>query len=72
MKLNEYLKQNKLTQDDFLILSKSFDASFSIHAVSKWCQGQRIPRQDEMQSIYLITDGKVTPNDFYLLQTNLD
>ena len=71
MKLSQYLKENKITQDEFLSMSKEFGGSFSIHAVSKWCQGQRIPRQDEMRIIYKITDGEVTPNDFYSLQKNI-
>ncbi len=67
MKLNEYLKFNKITQLSFLQASKELGGEFSIHAVSKWCQGQRIPRQDEMYIIYRLTDGQVTPNDFYVL-----
>ncbi len=67
MRLTEYLKANKITQQNFLQNSKDLGGGFSIHAVSKWCQGQRIPRQDEMYIIYKLTDGQVTPNDFYNL-----
>ena len=67
MRLTEFLKENKMTQENFLQQSKQHQGTFSIHAVSKWCQGQRIPRQEEMYIIYKITDGKVTPNDFYFL-----
>ena len=67
MTLSEYLKENKITQDRFLEIAKDKGATFSIHAISKWCQGHRIPRQEEMQTIYEITEGKVEPNDFYIL-----
>jgi len=67
MRLTEYLKANKITQQNFLQCAIDVGGEFSIHAVSKWCQGQRIPRQDEMYIIYRLTDGQVTPNDFYNL-----
>mgnify|MGYP003109343393 FL=1 len=71
MKLSEYLKENKITQEDFLQQAKSVGATFSIHAVSKWCQGHRIPRQDEMYVIHAITNGAVSPNDFYILPNKI-
>ena len=67
MTLSEYLKEEKLTQEKFLQISTAYGATFTIHAISKWCQGHRIPRQEEMQTIYEITEGKVEPNDFYIL-----
>mgnify|MGYP001222417206 CR=1 FL=1 len=69
MKLNAYLKENKLTQRQFLKKTHAnFDTQFSYHALVKWCSGKRIPRPEEMNVIYKATKGVVTPNDFYSLQ----
>ena len=35
-------------------------------AVSKWCNGQRIPRKTEMLQVVEVTKGEVMPNDFYI------
>lgn len=67
MKLKDYLHANKMTQLQFIDLANKYDKPFSIHAVAKWCQDKRIPRQDEMATIYTLTNGEVTPNDFYIL-----
>jgi hypothetical protein len=67
MKLSSYLKQENLTQKDFLNVSKDFDGNFSQFALMKWCCGQRIPRADDMRVIYQATKGNVCPNDFYEL-----
>jgi hypothetical protein len=69
MKLSAWLKENNLTQKQFLDLaSNNHSASFSYHDLVKWCSGQRIPRPEDMKVIHKATSGKVTPNDFYLLQ----
>lgn len=69
MKLSAWLKENNLTQKQFLEYAASdHHANFSYHALVKWCSGQRIPRPDDMKVIHNATSGKVTPNDFYLLQ----
>ena len=69
MKLSAWLKENNLTQKQFLDLaSNNHSASFSYHALVKWCSGQRIPRPEDMNVIHKATAGNVTPNDFYLLQ----
>lgn len=31
----------------------------------RYVLGQRLPRPEHMRSIYLLTAGQVTPNDFY-------
>lgn len=62
MTLSEYLKEEKITQLDF-----AKENNFSFHAVAKWCQGQRIPRKEDMMIICDSTNGKVQPNDFYFL-----
>jgi|TARA_R110000803_G_C11832863_1_gene303527 hypothetical protein len=69
MKLSAWLKENKMTQKQFLELAhKSHSGNFSYHALVKWSSGQRIPRFDDMKVIHEATKGNVTPNDFYLLQ----
>jgi|TARA_B110000285_G_scaffold198330_1_gene230679 hypothetical protein len=69
MKLSAWLKENNLTQKQFLDLaSTKHSGEFSYHALVKWCSGQRIPRTEDMKVIHQATDGNVTPNDFYLLQ----
>ena len=68
MKLSAWLKENKMTQKQFLeIAANSHSANFSTHALVKWCSGQRIPRPEDMKVIYNATEGNVSPNDFYLL-----
>ena len=47
MKLSEYLKENKITQNDFLQQAKeNHGATFSKFALVKWCNGSRIPRPE--------------------------
>tara|TARA_S200000501_G_C20806334_1_gene736328 strand:+ start:412 stop:627 length:216 start_codon:yes stop_codon:yes gene_type:complete len=67
MKLSHWIKQNSLTQKTFYEECKIQGADFSIHALGKWCNGQRIPRVDEMKFITKITNEEVMPNDFYEL-----
>jgi transcriptional regulator with XRE-family HTH domain len=67
MKLAAWLKQNDLTQQEFLTLSKESGGKFSIHALNKWCSGNRIPRPKDMYLIASVTRGGVQPNDFYML-----
>lgn len=70
MKLSEYLKENKITQNDFLQQAKeNHGATFSKFALVKWCNGSRIPRPEDMRLINLATDGIVRPDDFYLTET---
>lgn len=68
MKLNEWLREQKVTQREFVTIGKKHGGDFSYHAVTKWCSGQRIPRSDEMVIIHKATEKKVAPNDFYILQ----
>jgi len=65
MRLNAWLKQNSLTQQMFLEISRGHGAEFTMSALNKWCSGSRIPRSQEMAIIYKVTDGQVQPNDFY-------
>ena len=64
MKLNTYLKENKITYSSFLKKANKHE-KFSASALAKWSQGKRIPRKKEMTVIHKITNGKVSANDFY-------
>jgi len=68
MKLITWIKDKEMSQQDFHVLSVERGGSYSIHSVYKWCNGNRIPRVDEMRFIYEITEGEVSANDFYGLQ----
>jgi len=65
MKLSVYLKQENITHKQFTENCAKGGFVFSTHALAKWCNGQRIPRKDEMHTIFKATDGNVTANDFY-------
>ena len=69
MKLSAWLKENDMTQKQFLTyVSEHHEGNFTFHALAKWCNGQRIPRPNDMRIIHRATFGSVTPNDFYGLQ----
>lgn len=72
MQLPEWLRQQNMTQMDFIAHARAHDVGFSYFAVAKWCNGQRIPRRTEMVNIFELTDGAVTPNDFYPLPKLID
>ena len=65
MTISNWLRKEGLTQEDFVTLSHSKNFFISKGAVSKWCNGQRIPRYKEMQQLMQVTNGEVMPNDFY-------
>lgn len=67
MKISDWLKRKKFTQQDFINNSKQKGFAISKGALQKWCNGQRIPRKEEMEKIYTLTNKKVKPNDFYEL-----
>jgi transcriptional regulator with XRE-family HTH domain len=67
MKISDWLKQKKITQQEFINSSKLQGLEISKGALQKWCNGQRIPRKEEMEKIYALTNKKVKPNDFYNL-----
>lgn len=67
MELREYLKRNGLTQDQFVKKVERVEGvTIPQGTLSKWINGQRIPRKDDMLLIYDVTDHSVTPNDFVL------
>lgn len=56
----KFLQQQKITPIEFC---KKYDMAQP--TVSKYLAGNRIPRKAEMLKIFQITNGAVTPNDFY-------
>tara|TARA_Y100001938_G_scaffold126719_1_gene178912 strand:- start:341 stop:544 length:204 start_codon:yes stop_codon:yes gene_type:complete len=67
MKLDAFLKDQKLTQHNFIqMMFDETGTKLSQGGLSKYIKGQRIPRRNEMIAIYQITKGSVSPNDFYL------
>lgn len=69
MNLSTWLKANRITHQGFISMAEEAGATFSIHALNKWCNGQRIPRPEDMRAIHQLTDGAVQPNDFYGLRS---
>ena len=64
MRLQEWMdKENK----GILWLMGQLDVSS--FAIKKWIAGQRTPRQSMQQAIFKLTDGKVSPNDWILEET---
>lgn len=59
MQLREYLKKEKITQEQF---AEMIGVTQGI--VTRWCRGA-IPRIELMTKILVATQGKVTANDFY-------
>jgi len=70
MKLKEYLKVNKLTQNKFIEeMEKSTGYKMSQGGLSKYLIDIRTPKPSHMKYIRDFTksfgEGKVEPNDFY-------
>jgi len=67
MKLKKYLKTNNYTQMSFI---KEIEEREGLRipqgTLAKWITGTRIPRKKEMLLLIRMTDGLVTPNDFYI------
>lgn len=60
MTLANWLKSQALNQGAF---AAKIGATQT--AVSRYCSGKRIPPRHIMRRIVEVTDGAVTPNDFY-------
>lgn len=60
MKLREWLKENKMTLDDF---AKKIGVTH-VH-VSRWQNGRYFPHNKNFRKIHKATGGQVCPNDFY-------
>jgi len=67
MKLQEYLKINNHTQMSFIKeIHDKEKVRIPQGTLAKWITGVRIPRKREMLLLIRITEGLVTPNDFYI------
>lgn len=60
MRLQAYLTLKKLTHLEF---GKLIGASE--HGVRKWARGERVPRPDAVRKIQDVTEGAVSPADFF-------
>ena len=70
MKLKKYLKENKITQNEFIKhMESETGLILSQGGLSKYMLGDRIPRKSEMHAIYKATKFKVSANDFYDLES---
>tara|TARA_A100001391_G_scaffold179136_3_gene143939 strand:+ start:2664 stop:2876 length:213 start_codon:yes stop_codon:yes gene_type:complete len=68
MHLRDYLKNQKHTQMSFIdLVEMATNVRIPQGTLAKWVTGTRIPRKEEMQIIYKVTEGSVQPNDFYEL-----
>lgn len=68
MRLSEYIKTNAVSVADFAIqIGAKSRATVYRYINSEDTNDPRIPNADIMQKITLVTEGKVTPNDFYAL-----
>ena len=66
MLLKDYLKKEDYTQLSFLdMVEMATGNKIPQSTFAKWITGVRIPRRDDMLTIYKITEGEVEPNDFY-------
>lgn len=60
MQLKEWIKKENKTQQE---VADALGVAQGL--VSSWCNGERLPRPENMQKITEYTNGEVTPNDFY-------
>lgn len=60
MQLKEWIKKENKTQQE---VADALNVAQGL--VSSWCNGERLPRPENMQKITEYTGGEVTPNDFY-------
>lgn len=67
MKLEEFIAQSELSVSAFAKLVGASDS-----AVQFWCVGKRIPRMAHMQKIAEVTDGKVTADDFFGIERDVE
>ena len=64
MKLEDYIKKNKLSYSEAASQCKIHNINPSTN-MWRYSKGQRIPRKEEMKKIYFGTNKQVQPNDFY-------
>ena len=65
MKLSDFFKINKTKVNDF-----AMQVGVVRSAVYSYAKGEKVPSRETMQKIYKLTNGQVTPNDFYDLKTD--
>tara|TARA_Y100000004_G_C8895174_1_gene403802 strand:+ start:997 stop:1206 length:210 start_codon:yes stop_codon:yes gene_type:complete len=66
MKIQEYLKENKISQESFCkTIFDSTGIPLRQGSLSKYCLDKRTPKREIMQAIYKVTNKQVTPNDFF-------
>lgn len=64
MKLQTYLDRNKISQS---AMAKAL--GISAVAVHRYVRGTRLPEHAVLAKLLTLTDGQVTPNDFYEIPT---
>jgi len=60
MQLKEWIKEKEMTQQE---VADALGVAQGL--VSSWCNGERLPRPENMAKIVELTGGEVQPNDFY-------
>ena len=66
MKLKQYLKDNDLSQREFVkVVLQKADKLIPQTTLSKYILETRIPTKDNMKAITIATEQEVQPNDFY-------
>ena len=66
MKLRQYLKENDLSQREFVkVVLQKADKLIPQTTLSKYILETRIPTKANMKAITIATDQEVQPNDFY-------
>lgn len=60
MLLENWIAKSGTTRSELAALLK-----VSPGAVTRWCDGERIPQREHMREIIKVTKGKVRPADFY-------
>lgn len=63
MQLAQYLKLHQITRERFAEL-----VGASEYGVRKWVRRERTPRPKAMRKIQEVTEGEVTPADFFVIQ----
>ncbi|MDX3883588.1 MAG: helix-turn-helix transcriptional regulator [Sphingomonas sp.] len=60
MKLGDWRRERGLTQQ-----AVADELGCVISTVARWETGARVPEEDALKAIYILTDGAVQPNDFH-------
>jgi len=61
MTLNKWLKIKPMLASEFAAYM-----GVSTSAVSRWVNGHRIPRPEQMRMIYILTKKRVRPQDWFV------